>query len=378
MTNIIYIGVLLGAVQGFFLAAALVVRKKNHTANRLLAIMVFIFAVRAMTIYLLETTGNSFFTELQTVTWPTLFLFAPLFFFYSRILLLHIPFIWRKNILHFIPALALSIQVIIYYVLCIFGKLPESVETPESSIGKILDFFFSNLFLLMGWYYTIRVYGLLRIYRRRIHEFYSNHARIQFSWLWVMTVFQFVIWGYETGIHLILYMNIPIATPVRMVSFIILTLWIYVMGYFAINLPEIFAGEMPTDDGSEIALNTEKYRKSGLDETKALEYKTKLLQFMNDQKPYTNSEITLRDLAGFLNISEHNLSEVINTLLKKNFYDFINFYRVEDAKKRLLDPRFSEYTILAIAMEAGFNSKSSFNSLFKKFTGTTPSQFRSS
>ena len=93
---------------------------------------------------------------------------------------------------------------------------------------------------------------------------------------------------------------------------------------------------------------------------------------MVEKEPYIDSELTLNSLAEMLSISPHNLSEAINTQLDKSFFDFINFYRVERVKKDLLDPTNNHLKILAIAFDAGFNSKSSFNTIFKKHTNMTP------
>jgi AraC-like DNA-binding protein len=97
---------------------------------------------------------------------------------------------------------------------------------------------------------------------------------------------------------------------------------------------------------------------------------------MDETRPYRNSYLTLQELADALSISAHNLSQVINTRLGKNFYDFVNGYRVEEVKHRLRDPKYQHLTILAIGLEAGFNTKSTFNAFFKKHTGVTPSRYR--
>jgi AraC-like DNA-binding protein len=99
---------------------------------------------------------------------------------------------------------------------------------------------------------------------------------------------------------------------------------------------------------------------------------------MESERPYADGELTLQKLAGRLSIPAQHLSQTVNGRLNQSFTDFVNAYRVEDAKRRLTDPRLKHYSVLAIAEEVGFNSKSAFNAVFKKHTGMTPSEFRNS
>ena len=97
---------------------------------------------------------------------------------------------------------------------------------------------------------------------------------------------------------------------------------------------------------------------------------------MQKERPYLESELTLPKLADLLQVPPHHLSQVINESLGQNFFDFVNAHRVEEAQRLLRDPERSAYTVLAIAEEAGFNSKTAFNTAFKKVTGKTPTEFR--
>lgn len=119
-----------------------------------------------------------------------------------------------------------------------------------------------------------------------------------------------------------------------------------------------------------------RYEKSGLKEDIAKKYMKLLLSYMVNENPYLDGDLTIHDVSKSLNIPRHHLTQVINENMKMNFYYFINEYRVEEAKNRLTDPKFKNFTILSIAYDSGFNSKSSFNGVFKKFTGYTPSSFR--
>ena len=130
--------------------------------------------------------------------------------------------------------------------------------------------------------------------------------------------------------------------------------------------------------GSDVLGESEKpqYAKSGMDPETARRYKQKLLELMDTEKLYQRGDLTLQHLSDALSISPHHLTEVINTQLGQNFYDFVNGYRVREVQERLADPKYAHLTLLAIGMDAGFNSKSSFNAVFKKHTKMTPSQYR--
>ena len=99
---------------------------------------------------------------------------------------------------------------------------------------------------------------------------------------------------------------------------------------------------------------------------------------MNKEQLYVNSELTLVELAQTLDVLPNNLSQVINTFEQKNFYDYINTKRVELFLKLVAIPENKKYTILSLAFECGFNSKSSFNKYFKKVTNQTPSEYLNS
>ena len=120
----------------------------------------------------------------------------------------------------------------------------------------------------------------------------------------------------------------------------------------------------------------EKYKKTLLSESRKEMYRKKIEHYMESAKPYLDPSISLHELADELSIPPHHLSQVINSEFKKNFFDFINFYRINESKKILSGFDSNKKTILEILYESGFNSKSVFNSAFKKHTGLTPTQYR--
>jgi AraC-like DNA-binding protein len=122
----------------------------------------------------------------------------------------------------------------------------------------------------------------------------------------------------------------------------------------------------------------QKYQASTLTVPKTRTYSQMLLDLMDTEKPYLDPELKAERLAEAVGISKKHLSQVINQQFTMNFKNFINKYRVEEAKKKLLDPKEQDFVLMKIALDVGFNSKSVFNEAFKKFTGMSPSEYRKS
>ena len=166
-------------------------------------------------------------------------------------------------------------------------------------------------------------------------------------------------------------------------SSVLAAVYVYGMGYLGISKTIIFndpamqelTHDLPDDYDSQKESRT-KYERSGLSDKQAEESARLLNQLMLEKEVYRNSNLTLKQLANLLSISSHHLSEVINSHLNQNFFDFINRFRVNHVINNLTNDDKKHLTILALGLEGGFNSKTTFNTIFKKFTGKTPSQYR--
>jgi AraC-like DNA-binding protein len=121
-----------------------------------------------------------------------------------------------------------------------------------------------------------------------------------------------------------------------------------------------------------------RYERSGLRDGEAEQLRASLLAVMDDECPWKDSELTLPDLAARLNSTPHKLSEVLNDQIGQTFYDFVNGYRVREVQRRIQTGDAQRLKMLALALDAGFASKSTFNVAFKKHTSQTPSEFRES
>jgi AraC-like DNA-binding protein len=157
----------------------------------------------------------------------------------------------------------------------------------------------------------------------------------------------------------------------------------FVLGYFAIyksKIVKLSTGPISVNaalQGGEVpaVLSSEKKHDDAMDEVVMKQLKDKLENYMENYKPYINPNLSINDLAAKLKIQPHVLSRVINECYEKNFFYFINEYRIDEFKRKLEDPEYKKYKLLSIAYEVGFNSKSAFNRSFKKLTNYSPSEY---
>ena len=157
--------------------------------------------------------------------------------------------------------------------------------------------------------------------------------------------------------------------------FIALSIFVILIGYFGLKQKVILGNDFKEQQLLDKEKN--KYSGSSLKEDEASKYSKQLSEFMQSEKPYLNPDLTLQLLASQINITPHYLSQVINEQFKVNFFEYINQFRVEEVKARINNPKYKSFSLLGIAVDSGFNSKSAFNRVFKKFTNQTPSQYKS-
>jgi AraC-like DNA-binding protein len=166
-----------------------------------------------------------------------------------------------------------------------------------------------------------------------------------------------------------------------------MALLVYGIGYMGLRQPEVFRYQTPEPPSripdvesalppAERDTPAARYQRSGLNALEAVQLKESLLRVMKNEQVWKQSELTLADLAARLNSTPHKLSEVLNSEIGQTFYDFVNGYRVREVQRRIKAGEARSLRVLALAMDAGFASKSTFNDAFKRHTRQTPSGFR--
>jgi AraC-like DNA-binding protein len=364
----------LGAIQGVLLSVLLFTRKVNHAANVVLAAGMLALSVDVFHSAFIMFGYYKEFPHFIGATFAFPFIYGPIFYLYAKLISTGNKSFDPKYLLHFIPFILVVLYGIIFvYLRSAEYKFSLITNKPETVLELI-----SYMKPVHGMIYTFLTISVVREYNDKIHESYSNIDKINLNWLRHLTSGLTIIWGI---VVISFVVNTFSEENIEMDHFIYLaaSILIYTIGYMSLRQPQIF-DRMETkpvvSDVTPGRVEGGSYQKSGLTETDAQNYLKNILNIMETGKPYLDSELTLGELAGKLSMSTHNLSEILNTRLNQNFYDFINRYRVEEVKKRLADNESGKFSLLAIAFDSGFNSKSSFNTIFKKLTGVTPSQYR--
>jgi AraC-like DNA-binding protein/membrane protease YdiL (CAAX protease family) len=305
------------------------------------------------------------------VTYSVAYLYGPIFYLYVKFLTKKIERVKIINLLHLVPFILGYLLLIPIYNL----PMPERIKYVEQMIAgqhPIIYGIYQDIIPVQGVIYTVFTIFVVLEYNKRIKERFSNIEKINLDWLKYLTLGMIVCW-LISAISTLVNFILPKQTSIMVALHTAMSVLIYSIGYLGLRQPEIF---MKPADYSTDEPSTEKYKKSGLDDSSAEEIKTKLLELIEKEKPYLDSELTLSKLAEMISVSTHNLSEVINSKLGKTYYYFINEYRVEEFKRKLVNPSTQNYNLVSIAFDSGFNSKTSFNTIFKKITNQTPSEYR--
>ena len=233
------------------------------------------------------------------------------------------------------------------------------------------------LVLASGVAYTILSLWLLRIHIRNVQSRFSQAEKVNLLWL------RYLIYG--TGV-----VWLAVFSGNDFIIFSLVALFVLLLGYFGIKQVGIFTQTSSIDTpilrDSPPSTNFEdtstpgeqakgRYLKSAIPLEKQTEIHTKLIKAMDEQKLYLNPELTLGQLAETLTVHSNHLSQVINSMEAKTFYDFINAWRIDEFKKMAALPQNQKYTLLALAFECGFNSKTAFYRNFKNVTGQSPTQY---
>lgn len=343
--------------------------KRRSLSNRLLSLF---FLAQAMGIsnYLINRLHDNLYAgcpHLFHVGLPFIYIWAPALYLYVRSTA-YLDFSLRyRHILHFVPFFLLLGYLTIRFHLHntdVKRILLDSQQVINPHKYKIL----ASMMHMQVITYNLAGLFTLASYRAQLKEQYSSIDRYNLSWL------SFILYGYiiVSSISLMSfiarqYLGVT-AQPWTFLVYFSFFVFFNIIFYKAWSNPEIF---------TEIREKV-KYQKSKLSRSEAEKYFNRVKSHMKARKAFLNPDLTVKDLADELAIPARYVSQIINQFARQNFYDFVNSYRIEEAKRLFTDTSRGRKTVLEILYQVGFNTKSAFNAAFKKHTGMTPTHYRKS
>ena len=338
----------------------------NRRANRIMAMFLLAVAV-GMANGIFSVLGlYDMSPALVMIMGAVALAFGPLFYFYIRTMTAGDRPWTPTNVLHGIPFL-LGILVYGAYMSSPAGgpAWPGIVGWAVRSPWLVV----TALSTLQTVAYVASIIRLLRAYSERIKTTYSTIDRINLAWLRRRLAVYAAIWGLAlVTIAVVGFEGRALGLFMQIIAFLT-ALNIFATGYRAMRQSEIVLGPFESRPGR-------RYERSSLTPEYAALYKTRLLGLMEREKSFLDPEITLPKLAQTLEIPVAHLSRVINEHLSRNFFEFINRYRIEEAKRKLAGPDASRDKLITVALDSGFNSLATFNRVFKELAGRTPSEYR--
>lgn len=366
---------MLGISSGLLVSLALLFRKQgNVAANRMLGLLLLGMSFGVLQALLIYSPYIQYFSLLQAVPGIVFLSYGPLIYLYIRRSILHYPDeLPKAKALHFLP-MAIAIVIAIYFITTNEFKADQPVfnqlQVKKQFLSmKLIGFSISAHNLI----YLFLSFRLLQRYRTYVRQTASFSNQTHFRWL--LTIIGILLLPvFSTQITFLVFHGPPVRFPYPTIGFALMMLIIHILYLFKPTLFSQLPEALMVDDPE--ALEPVRYESSALANDQKKRIHQKLLQYMDEAHPYRKQELTLRDLADTLSVNVKYLSQVINEVQEQNFMDFINGYRINEAKDMLQNRQYQHYTIVAIAQEVGFKSRSAFYNAFKKVVGSTPTAFK--
>ncbi|MCG8582574.1 MAG: helix-turn-helix domain-containing protein [Bacteroidales bacterium] len=366
--NLILLG---GAAFALLMSMYLIFYPHNLFANRILGVLVFTWAFTCVSY---AVASNDFY-----ITYPHFFgvssiftfLFFPLIYLYIRSYLYKNARHVRKGLVHYLPALAYLIVLSPFFAKSAAEKSEMIVNGFPQWVKTIFNIF-NILVILQGVFYSV-------LSLRLLHHFQyfrkSKLSKVQYSsvrWLYFLVMTNVLLWiiGASGTFLMIIGINLPF-DPFKL-FYMGLTVLTIILSLFTIVRPQLFA--MEEDIIKHIHPLKAENQVISPGEQKKLDHK-QLLDYFSEEKPYLRNDLKMKDLVEETGLSNKRITDVLSTEFNKSFFDLVNEYRSEEAIRLIKGGFHKQHTLPHLGEEAGFNSKTTFNRIFKKHTGRTPSEF---
>jgi len=356
------------------LLAFIIFRAKNDSGNiqNFIGCILIALALSVLFNSLLHIYLSKLDSSISYIYEPFQLIIGPLFYVYLQ----------RLNKINIKPRIIL-LHFMLFILSACYLILMLSVRQNSWFSHRVIDEY-SNwiafISYLQLWFYLLLCHKQLKKYRYQLKQSCSTLEKISESW--IEKSLYILLLGYS-GVSIVYLSNhSDYSLPIHKSLAFIYTILIYFIVYKTLRRPEVFSGILTLNVNvpvkQVVKTKENKYQKSGLSQQDVINIYERVQEHIIKNKSFIDPELNLPMLAEQLNLSAHQLSQVINHGKDSNFYDFVNAYRIDEVKKQLCAPNSKNRSIITIAFDAGFNSKATFNRIFKSVTKQTPSAYRKS
>ncbi|MEP7322329.1 MAG: helix-turn-helix domain-containing protein [Saprospiraceae bacterium] len=370
----------LTSLQSFLLFLFLIFTRTHKISNYFLAAFALIVSILCFFRSMEDVSFYIQYPHLMRVEWGMLLLLWPLVYLFVKYFLSLSPNIDSKDVIHFVP-----------YAVNLIILLPFFLQNAESKIQMINHYtpfitqgfygynvYFKVLSIVVGiqsLVYTSMIMGTVKSHKASIEQLFSDTSRFGASWFYI------IVYG-MVGLSMLYIMSLSLnATSLFLEDY----LWLFFLGLFLMIVflsyrsfyQPFYSQTIPAMVGIPVENLAVKstYAESGISEMAIQKLASELTHIFENEKRYLKADLNVAELSESIGAPRQYLSQVLSQHFHKSFYDYVNDYRVKEFKSRLSSGKYSHLTLIGLAFECGFNSKSSFNSVFKKSTGITPSAF---
>ena len=359
---------LMTAAISLLLIFLLISKIKSKPANIFLASLLLIVVLdEIVNIIIIRKACGGFYYFLNIIN-ATPVLIGLLSYFYVKTITKQAKPFKFLYLLHLIPfIIALFVSFYTY-----------SIHYNNLFLNIFQDVFLKNI---VSFTYIIAALINLKKYKKNILNNFSYIEKIDYKWLSFFIKIEFVVWLIYLFMICALYLNILVIKEANLYINLSITFFIFAISFYGIRNSSVFSS---LDFKSNITIpelksEISKAQKNDIvpeSEKKVIEeYFKELKEYLEVNKPFLKEKITIQELSDQSNIPVKLLSKIIKKKLNKTYFDLINFYRIEYFNKEILAPKNKNFSILGVAYNCGFSSKSAFNRAYKKHTNITPSEF---
>ncbi|MCD0469766.1 AraC family transcriptional regulator [Flavobacterium sp. JAS] len=373
--NLLLIVTVISLFISLFLAFFLfTVKAKHKTSNYLFAVFLILTAIdTSQTLFDLFVDGPSNLGMLRSLS---AFLQIPVFYLYVLSVCYSDFKLKPKHLLHLLPFLIANLILLPRFYTVDFASKINFIKNYQSMIEIQFNHILIHVQLIV---YIIAVFVILRKAKKLYLENNAGTTSIDsYNWLFQFTTVLTVLYLVAILKNIFKFSDYQYISEGIKIGLLVFQLFIVCWYLFkALNNPGIFRNiDSKLKLVKDLISEEKNIRPLAVSEKEYNEELLKLQQYMIAEKPFLNPSLTIQDISADIKIPVRDLSLLINHKLEQHFYDFVNTYRIESAMGILKDVTKSKVTILEILYDVGFNSKSSFNTAFKKHTGFTPTDYR--